>query len=67
MNEHRVGVETLTERPVSRIAVLVIITIWIAAAAALGWFLYAAAAPPVNDLGETDLAPEGCKWMKGSD
>ena len=42
MNEHRARAETLSERPVSRIAALVIITIWIAAAAALGWFLYAA-------------------------
>jgi uncharacterized membrane protein YkvA (DUF1232 family) len=42
MNAHRARAETLSERPVSRIAALVIITIWIAGAAALGWFLYAA-------------------------
>lgn len=42
MNEHRARAETLSERPVSRIALLVIIAIWIGAAAALGWFMYAA-------------------------
>ena len=42
MDEHRARAEMLAERPVSRTAALVIIAIWIGAAAALGWWIYAA-------------------------
>jgi uncharacterized membrane protein YkvA (DUF1232 family) len=42
MDEHRARAEALSERPISRTAGLVIIAIWIAAAVALGWFVYTA-------------------------
>lgn len=42
MDEHRARAETLSERPVSRAAALIIVAIWIGAAAAFGWFVYAA-------------------------
>jgi uncharacterized membrane protein YkvA (DUF1232 family) len=42
MEEHRARAETLSERPVSRTAALVIIAIWIGVAIALGWFVYTA-------------------------
>lgn len=42
MDEHRARSKTLAGRPVSWIAALIIVAIWIAAAAAIGWFAYAA-------------------------
>ena len=42
MDEHRARAETLSERPVSRTAALVVIAIWVGAATALGWWIYAA-------------------------
>ena len=40
MEEHRAHAATVSDRPVSRIAALAIVTIWIGAAALLGWGVY---------------------------
>jgi uncharacterized membrane protein YkvA (DUF1232 family) len=41
MDEHRAHAETLAQRPVSRVAAVVIIIIWVAGAGIAGWLGYA--------------------------
>ena len=44
MAEHRAAAETSQSKPVSRVGVVVVVSLWLAAAAALTWWLWPTAA-----------------------